>query len=87
MVPLGLVSLGLSLVLFQDLDAALTDPAFLEASPDQILSLFIDALLPSLFVGFLNIIGLWLIRGVLPRGGPPCVDLGDGVGAGTLDEP
>ncbi|NND84679.1 MAG: hypothetical protein HKN46_05970 [Acidimicrobiia bacterium] len=63
MVPLGLVSLGLSLVLFQDLDAALTDPAFLEASPDEVLGLFFDALLPSLFVGILNIIGLWLIQG------------------------
>lgn len=63
MVPLGLLSLGLSLVLFQDLDAALTDPGFLEASPEEVLRLLSGAILPSLFVGFLNIIGLWLIQG------------------------
>ena len=65
MVPLGLASLGLSLVLFQDIDAALTDPAFLEASPEEVIGLFVDALLPSLFVGLLNIIGLWLLQGAV----------------------
>jgi hypothetical protein len=63
MVPLGVLSLVISLVLFQDLDAALADPAFLDTSPDQVLGLFFDALLPSLFVGLLTIIGLWLIQG------------------------
>lgn len=63
MVPLGLLSLGISVVLFQDLDAAFTDPALLEASPEQFLGLLFDVLLPSMVVGLLNAIGLWLIQG------------------------
>ncbi len=63
MVPLGIVSLLITIAVFPDLDAALTDPDLINASPEEVLDLMAGVLLPSLFIGLLNIVGLWLIQG------------------------
>lgn len=63
MVPLGIVSLLITIAIFPELDTALTDPNLVNASPEEVIDLLIGILVPALAIGVLNIVGLWLIQG------------------------
>ncbi len=63
MIPLGIVSLLITVAVFPDLDVALSDPDLVTASPQEVFDLLGRILLPTLLVGVINVVGLWLIQG------------------------